>query len=429
MIVYSMLMLDGKFYGSSKIICDSCHKEPICLSSNVSRDKLERDTNVALEKSFRTIHDWPHVEHVCRDGCKHRPATMLPVQAVWVAGDESVKLKNVIKTTGPGGTGEGPIEDVEFRIETPTPTDRPDIEYNSALKLKKVLLIDGQNILKRCYFARSREVDNEGNHVGGVRGWVEMVSRVARRYRDRKVIAVWDGGSSPKRLAMLPTYRLRKPDDSDHMVNKQRESAVFIARQLGIVNLQYPNVEADDVIAYLSRHSDSSVTYSNDGDFIQLVREGHTVHRPIPREKGFDCIVSTVTFHKETGYNGSVAFALAKAMSGDTSDGIKGVPRIGEKTSLEIMTATGISGWGKVTDGAIETLRAWNDPRLTKNWGLFLASYQLINLWSDDHLSGRVRAQIDVDLSQEHEAPAVAHDALLLLGYDERLATQIVDSF
>jgi DNA polymerase-1 len=342
MIIYDMLTVDGKFYGTSKIICDSCHKGPIIHKSNVSRAELEKVTQAALDKSFREIYDWPHVEHVCRDGCEGKPETMLPIQSVWVAGDESIELRNVIKN-GPGGI-EGPCADIEFRIETPTPTDQPDIEYDSTLKLKKVLLIDGQNILKRCHFARSREVNHDGNHVGGVRGWVEMVSRVARRYRDRKVIAVWDGGSSPKRLAMLPTYRLRKPDESDYSINKQREAAVFIARQLGIVSLQYTNVEADDVIAYLSRHSDSSVTYSNDGDFIQLVREGHTVHRPIPREKGFDCIVSTVTFQKETGYNGSVAFALAKAMSGDTSDGIKGVPRIGEKTSLEILTATGISG-------------------------------------------------------------------------------------
>jgi 5'-3' exonuclease len=411
MIIYDQIRVGDKFYGTAKLFCDRCHGDPVIISNNECRLKLESETNAKLDELFETLYDWPHVEHVCRGGCTRSRTAV--VVSMWSSSPIGV-IPQVGAILPPAG---------EIGPQIPQ-SGVPDGEPSTPT-LGKVLLVDGNNIVKRSHYARSER-------DGGVCGFVDSVSRVARRYRDRRVVVVWDGGSSPKRLAMLPTYRERHHDDeTERFIDQQIERSKIVCRHLGIATLCYPHVEADDVIAYLSRQSSSSVVYSSDGDFLQLVREGHTVHRAMPgREKGIDRIVSTKTFAAETGLRSSVAFALLKAMAGDPSDKIKGVPRIGKKIATEIVTnCPGLDGWGPVTEEALASLRAWGNARLVSHWGLFLASYQLITLWSDDYLSEEVRAQIAKDLDDVSEAPTVAHDALLQLGLDEDSATRIVDSF
>ena len=213
----------------------------------------------------------------------------------------------------------------------------------------RVLIIDGMNTFIRS-FAAIPTMDENGNHIGGVTGFLKSVGYVTRKFKPSRVYVIFDGkGGSKRRRDIYPDYKLgRKPltrlnrtydmttekDEQDLM----RYELVIVAKalmKLPITTITLDHVEADDIISYIAQHvgenGGESIIYSTDKDFLQLVGDGIKVWNPV-RKKTYipEIVVEDYEIHPNN-------FLLYRALTGDTSDNLPGIKGLGMKTLLKIV--------------------------------------------------------------------------------------------
>jgi len=214
---------------------------------------------------------------------------------------------------------------------------------------KTVLLIDGHNTFIRAYTV-DPSLSTNGDPIGGAKGFLKILQKELRELKVERVVVVWDGkGGSKKRKAINSAYKAgRKPVSlsrhlnrhSENLTDEQRNQnrawqmtkAIEYLNELPIVQLMVPDVEADDVIAYLAYspflEGWKKIIYSNDKDFFQLCSDTVKVYRPVLKEnkmKSVDNILEEHGIHP-------VNFAMARAIAGDSSDNLVGIKRVGLKT-------------------------------------------------------------------------------------------------
>ena len=213
----------------------------------------------------------------------------------------------------------------------------------------RVLIIDGMNTFIRS-FAAIPTMDENGNHIGGVTGFLKSVGYVTRKFKPSRVYVIFDGkGGSKRRRDIYPDYKLgRKPltrlnrtydmttekDEQDLM----RYELVIVAKalmKLPITTITLDHVEADDIISYIAQHvvenGGESIIYSTDKDFLQLVGDDIKVWNPV-RKKTYipEIVVEDYEVHPNN-------FLLYRALTGDTSDNLPGIKGLGMKTLLKIV--------------------------------------------------------------------------------------------
>ena len=209
--------------------------------------------------------------------------------------------------------------------------------YNS-----RVLLIDAMNLFIRSYVAVP-SMDENGNHIGGMIGFLKSLGLAIRTFKPTRCIIVFDGkGGSQRRRKIYPQYKgNRKPpirlnrtydmttDEQERENMKwQLVELVQILECLPLTIFAIDNVEADDVIAYLSQlvtaDNGHSIIYSTDKDFFQLASPSVKIYNPI-RKKTFDeqVILEDYGIHPKH-------FHFFRALNGDKSDNIDGVKGVGE---------------------------------------------------------------------------------------------------
>jgi DNA polymerase-1 len=177
-----------------------------------------------------------------------------------------------------------------------------------------------------------------------MRTFINILNKLTREVKPDLLVLVWDGkGGSKKRRAMNKSYKGgRKPPrtnwsqvgmaDEDIMDNKvwQQMRVIEYFNQTPVIQFMEPLVEADDVISYIKNSPMFSewqkVIVSADKDFIQLLDDKTILHRPIQKEYlNKNNIVEKFGIHPTN-------FALARAIVGDSSDNLPGVPRVGMET-------------------------------------------------------------------------------------------------
>jgi len=215
--------------------------------------------------------------------------------------------------------------------------------YNS-----RVLLVDALNTFIRSY-AAIPTLDDDGNHVGGMTGFLRSIGSVIRDFKPTRVVIVFDGkGGSQRRRKLYPDYKSnRKPptrlnrqydmtteqQESDNM-KYQLVSLISMLECLPLTVFTLDNIEADDVMAYASElitaQGGQSIIYSTDKDFLQMVTENVKVYNPI-KKKTFDVntVVESYGVHPDN-------FVFYRALMGDKSDNITGIRGAGEKTLLKL---------------------------------------------------------------------------------------------
>lgn len=208
----------------------------------------------------------------------------------------------------------------------------------------KVLLVDSMNTYIRCFCA-TPTMNDDGEHVGGVSGFLKSVGQVARNTLPSRVICVFDGaGGSRRRRKLFENYKFKKKtmqrlnrtydfntdDDEKRSMRWQLSFLVELLESLPVTTMAIENIEADDTIAYLSHlitdRGGESVIMSTDRDFFQLVNETCTVYNPI-KKKIYDVekIVEEYGIHPNN-------FLLARTLTGDPSDNVPGIKGIGFKS-------------------------------------------------------------------------------------------------
>jgi DNA polymerase-1 len=221
---------------------------------------------------------------------------------------------------------------------------KEDTKYNS-----RVLFIDALNTFLRSY-AAIPTLDDNGNHIGGMSGFLKSVGAVVRDFKPSRVVIVFDGkGGSQRRRKIYSDYKSnRKPptrlNRQYDMTTEQQETEnmkwqlvtlIEMLECLPVTIFTMDNIEADDVIAYASElitaQGGESIIYSTDKDFLQMVTETTKVYNPV-KKKTFDVntVVETYGVHPDN-------FVYYRALLGDKSDNIDGIRGAGEKTVLKLL--------------------------------------------------------------------------------------------
>ena len=187
-------------------------------------------------------------------------------------------------------------------------------------------------------------MDPKGIAIGGCIGFLKSLQKCVRDYDPDEIIIAWDGhGGSQKKRSMNKDYKegrkpLRfnrrmitlNPEDQEKNKAYQQIRTMQYINELPIVQIMIDYVEADDIISYVVQHDRykdyNKLIVSSDKDFYQLVDNNTAIFRPIQKKvMTLPIIMEEFSIHPNN-------FALARAIAGDPSDNLKGVPRVGLKT-------------------------------------------------------------------------------------------------
>lgn len=221
---------------------------------------------------------------------------------------------------------------------------------------ERLLLVDGNNLLIRSIKAmEGHGVDmssDAGTNTGPLVVFVNCLSRYVKELRPDRLVVCWDGGRSPWRMSIYDGYKANRAERPDV---EGEEGAFALAKEfLSLSNIHHFSVrgfEADDLIAYYwSRQSsgDQVTILSGDKDFLQLV-DGSTIQV----QPSVDRHWTPERIADELGCQAH-DLPFVKALTGDTSDNIPGVPGFGHKTAVRALEA---HGWD------LEALLRTDDPK------------------------------------------------------------------
>lgn len=208
----------------------------------------------------------------------------------------------------------------------------------------RMMIVDAHNQFLRSYIV-DPSLSRNGNPIGGSKGFLKILNKLTRVINPDVTVVVWDGeGGSQKRRAQNKNYKLgRKPPlrlnrDTRHLTEVQeRENKVWqqiraieYLNQTPIIQFIEPHVEADDVISHVAQKQKfkdwQKVIVSSDKDFIQLLDDKTILYRPTQNQVlNKKAILEQYNIHPTN-------FALARAMAGDKSDNLDGVPGVGLAT-------------------------------------------------------------------------------------------------
>jgi len=208
----------------------------------------------------------------------------------------------------------------------------------------RILVVDALNMYFRSYIV-DPSLSANGQPIGGVKGFLKILQKLLRETKSSRVVVVWDGpGGSRRRKSANKNYKAgRKPlrlnrgiqgllSENEELENKlwQQTRAMEYLNMMPITQIMIPEIEADDVIAYVTQlpllKGDQKIIVSSDKDFYQLCDDSTVILRPVQKE-----VVNKNTIVEKFGIH-PTNFALARAIAGDKSDNLKGVPGVGLKS-------------------------------------------------------------------------------------------------
>lgn len=206
--------------------------------------------------------------------------------------------------------------------------------------MKKVVLVDGNNLLFRSYYATAYQgnfmKNSKGFPTNALYGFVNMINKIINDENPSYMLVAFDKGK---------TFRHDKYEDYKagriEMPNELKEQfpvAKEILTNLGIKWFEIDNYEADDIVGTMARMIDKSTDYqglivSSDKDLLQLITD--KVVMKLLKSKDY-VMMTEETFFETYGLTPDKMIDI-KALQGDASDNIPGVKGIGEKTALKLL--------------------------------------------------------------------------------------------
>ena len=205
---------------------------------------------------------------------------------------------------------------------------------------EKFLLIDGSSLLHRAFFALPPLTNKVGVNTGAVYGLCNMLLKLLQEIQPKYMLVAFDKSRKSFRTEKFADYKGQRKATPPEL-KEQFPLSIELLQTMGIPTLELDNYEADDIIGTLSAAAPEDVDVkivTGDRDEFQLIKSNVEV---LFTKKG----ISNIAVYDEKAfgeeYQGLVPKQIIdlKGLMGDTSDNIPGVPGVGPKTALKLITA------------------------------------------------------------------------------------------
>ena len=224
-----------------------------------------------------------------------------------------------------------------------------------------VLLLDGASMWFRSYFGVPASITGpDGRPVNAVRGFLDSIATLITRERPARLVVLLDlDWSRAWRVDLIPSYKAHRVAEVDEMaetdveevpddLSPQVEMILEILDAYGIATAGAPGYEADDVLGTLAdaERRDPVVVVSGDRDLLQLVTDDPVAVRVLYLGRGLSRAEMFGPAEVAQRYGvppdrPGEAYAELALLRGDPSDGLPGVPGIGEKTAATLLRQYG----------------------------------------------------------------------------------------
>lgn len=208
----------------------------------------------------------------------------------------------------------------------------------------KIVLIDGHSILNRAFYGVPDLTNSEGLHTNAIYGFLNIMFKILEEEKPEYLTVAFDVHAPTFRHEMFADYKgTRKP-----MMEELRQQVPVmkeVLKAMGVKTIEQAGLEADDLLGTLSKRCEAQgmdvSIISGDRDLLQLATEKVKIR--IPKTKGGkteveDYYAADVKARYEVTPK---EFIDLKALMGDSSDNIPGVPSVGEKTATKIIVEYG----------------------------------------------------------------------------------------
>ena len=222
---------------------------------------------------------------------------------------------------------------------------------------RPLLLLDTASLYFRAFFGVPDTVRApDGTPVNAVRGLLDMTARLVTARRPARLVACWDDDWRPAfRVAAIPSYKEHRltpegAEETPDLLAAQVPLIVEVLAALGIARVGSPGFEADDVIGTLTARElarppaerSPVEVVTGDRDLFQLVDDaGHVTVLYTARGITDLDVVDQARLQERYAVPTGQAYADMAVLRGDPSDGLPGVPGIGEKTAVALLARYG----------------------------------------------------------------------------------------
>ena len=209
---------------------------------------------------------------------------------------------------------------------------------------EKILLIDGHSILNRAFFGVPDLTNDEGLHTNAIYGFLNILFKVLDEEQPEYLTVAFDVHAPTFRHEMYDAYKgTRKPMAEE--LRQQVPVMKEVLKAMGIRVIEKAGLEADDLIGTLSKRCEEQgmevTVLSGDRDLLQLATDRVKIRIPKTKQGRTEVEDYYASDVKERYQVTPKEFIDVKALMGDTSDNIPGVPSIGEKTATKIIVEYG----------------------------------------------------------------------------------------
>ena len=207
---------------------------------------------------------------------------------------------------------------------------------------EKIVLIDGHSILNRAFFGVPPLTNSEGLHTNAVYGFLNIMFKILDEEKPDYLTVAFDRSEPTFRHQMFDAYKgTRKP-----MAQELREQVPVmkeVLQAMGITIVEKPGYEADDLLGTIAGMAEAQgmdvSIISGDRDLLQLATEKVKIRIPKTKRTGTEIEDYYAADVVERYQVTPKQFIDVKALMGDSSDNIPGVPGIGEKTATNLIVA------------------------------------------------------------------------------------------
>ena len=249
--------------------------------------------------------------------------------------------------------------------------------------MNKIILVDGNNLLFRSYYATAYSgnlmVNSKGFPTNALYGFTNMINKIIKEENPTHIMVAFDKGKT-FRHDKYDFYKQGRSETPDEL-KKQFSVAKEMLTLMGIKYYEIDNYEADDIIGTLSKQCENDPEFealiiSSDKDLLQLISD--ETHIKLLKQKDY-IYYDKNSFKNDYGID-PINIIDLKALMGDASDNIPGVKGIGEKTALKLLVKY------KNLDGVyqnIDSIKGSVHDKLVNDKDNAYMSYEIATIFRD----------------------------------------------